>query len=136
MPMEQFINPYKLPVIVLGEVPSMQTNYCTYQELLSKSTGTTNPSAEYRDNTCAVIINSSGTTGTPKPIELSDCAINAAVEKMVKTDYPLYERNLLLKIIPSQIGMGLITTLYTGLIIGIPVIYLSGNSPQSQSNCL
>ncbi len=130
LPMEQFINPYKLPVIVLGEVPSKQTNYCTYQELLSKSTGTTNPSAEYRDNTCAVIINSSGTTGTPKPIELSDCAINAAVEKMVKTDYPLYERNLLLKIIPSQIGMGLITTLYTGLIIGIPVIYLGGNSPQ------
>jgi len=130
IPMEQFINPAKLPVVILGEAPSMQPNYVEYQELLTKANGLMYPPAEYREDACAVIINSSGTTGTPKPIELSDRAINAAVEKMVKTDYPLYESNLLLKTIPSHIGMGLITSLYTCLIVGVPMIYLGGNSPK------
>ena len=85
---------------------------------------------EYRKNSCAVLINSSGTTGAPKPIVLSDRAINAAVAKMAKTDYPLSRENLILKIIPSHIGLGLITTLYTGLIMGVPVVYLGGNSAQ------
>ena len=53
-----------------------------------------------------------------------------AVEKMQKTDYPLTKDNLLLKIIPSAIGMGLITTLYTGLILGVPIIYLGGKGPK------
>ena len=130
LPIEQFINPAKLPVIVLGETQSIQPNYCTYQELINKADGSVYLPAEYRENACAVIINSSGTTGTPKPIELSDRAINAAVDKMAKTDYPLNNNNLLLKTIPSHIGMGLITSLYTSLIIGVPMIYLGGNSPK------
>ena len=130
LPMEPFINPSRLPVIVFDDISTDQPNYLTYQKLIKMKSAVTCTPADYQDNTCAVIINSSGTTGTPKPIELSDRAINAAVDKMKKTDYPLTENNLLLKIIPSQIGMGLITTLYTGLILGVPVIFLGGNSPK------
>ncbi|MBQ6517366.1 MAG: acyl--CoA ligase [Anaerolineaceae bacterium] len=129
LPMEQFINPANLPVIVLGNMPINRQNCCSYQDFLNNVVENSLPAAQYKKDSCAVIINSSGTTGTPKPIELSDYALNSAVEKISKTDYPLNNNNLILKIVPSHIGMGLITTLYTGLIIGIPVIYLGGNSP-------
>ena len=130
LPMEQFINPEALPVIVLGGSSSAQSNYCSYQDFIDRNRICSFRSVMYRDDFCAVLINSSGTTGAPKPIELSDRAINAAVEKMVKTDYPLSRENIILKIIPSHIGLGAITTLYTGLIIGAPVVYLGGNSAQ------
>ena len=130
LPMEPLVNPKGLPVIILGETKENNSHYHTYQELLNASDSVSLSPAEYQENKCAVIINSSGTTGTPKPIELSDYAINSAVIKLSKTDYPLDEKNLLLKTIPSHIGMGLITSLYTSLIIGIPMIYLGGNSPK------
>ena len=130
LPMEPFINPKALPVIVLGGVSAEQPHYCLYQDLIKKSVSLSSQPVGYKENFCSVLINSSGTTGAPKPIELSDRAINSAVEKMIKTDYPLSRKNLLLKIIPSHIGLGLITTLYTGLIIGVPVVYLGGNSAQ------
>ena len=119
-----------MPVIVLGGSSSEGSNYCSYQDLIEKSNTCSCKPVEYRKNSCAVLINSSGTTGAPKPIVLSDRAINAAVAKMAKTDYPLSRENLILKIIPSHIGLGLITTLYTGLIMGVPVVYLGGNSAQ------
>lgn len=122
--MEPFINPLNLPVIILGGALSEKPNHRTFQDLIKASGSCTLQPVEYKENSCAVIINSSGTTGPAKPIELSDRAINAAVEKMVATDYPMTKGNLLLKMIPSHIGLGLITTLYTGLVIGIPVYYL------------
>lgn len=130
LPLEPYINRGAMPVIIFDETPIEQTHYIKYKELISFADTSACKPVHFMDNTCAVIINSSGTTGTPKPIELSERAINAAVEKMWRTDYPLNENNLLLKTIPSHIGMGLITTFYTGLITGIPVVYLGGNSPQ------
>lgn len=130
LPMEPYINPSMLPVIVLGDIPSARPHYCAYSDILKMNAGSLCPPAPYREGACAVIINSSGTTGTPKPIELSDRALNAAVEKMLKTDYPLVPENLILKIIPSFLGMGLITTLYTCLVVGIPVIYFVAYGPK------
>ena len=130
LPMEPIINPSKLPVIVFGETSNSCPHYIMYKELIEKTSNESCNSVSYKEKTCTVIINSSGTTGTPKPIELSDYAINVAVLKMLKTDYPLNENNLLLKTIPSHIGMGLITTLYTGLIVGIPVVYINSNGPK------
>ena len=130
LPMEQYINPEGLPVIILGGSSSERSNYHSYHDFIENSCVSSLQPAEYKENFCAVLINIIGTTGAPKHIELSDRAINAAVEKMVKTDYPLSRENLILKIIPSHIGLGSITTLYTGLILGIPVVYLGGNSAQ------
>lgn len=129
LPMEQFINPTGLPVIVMGDAPLNRPNYCAYLDLLNKSGDLSLSPVEYRDNTCAIIINSSGTTGTPKPIELSDHAINIAVAKHINSDLPLSSSNIMLKIIPSFLGMGVISTLYTCLIAGIPVIYFVAYGP-------
>ena len=129
IPMEQFINPKKVPVIVLGDIPNKAPHHHLYKDILKESVCDCTP-AQYVEGKGTVIINSSGTTGTPKPIELSDRAINAAVLKMANTDYPLEKGNILLKTIPSHIGMGLITSLYTCLIVGVPMMYLGGNSPQ------
>lgn len=130
MGMEPFINPTALPVIILGNASPEKPNHRTFQDLIRDAYTCSLQPVEYKENSCAVIINSSGTTGPAKPIELSDRAINAAVVKLQKTDYPLTRDNLLLKMIPSHIGLGLITSLYAGLVIGIPVYYLLIAQPQ------
>ena len=73
------------------------------------------------------IINSSGTTGTPKPIALTNAAIEAAAAKVLRTDL-LSKDSVVLKVIPVQVGLGLITTLYTSLINGNTVILDRGES--------
>ena len=123
LPMEQYINPSALPVIIMGKAELDRPNYCSYKDLLQKADVQLCQPVKYRDNACAIIIYSSGTTGAPKPIELSDRAINAAVDKIAKLDYPLGKGNIMLKIIPSFLGMGCITTLYTCLITGDLVVY-------------
>ena len=121
--MEPFINPGGMPVIIMGELPEMRQHYCSYGNLLDAGDGRSVTATEYRDNACTVIINSSGTTGTPKPIELSDRAVNAAVEKFICTDFPLTTSNIMLKVIPSFLGMGIISTAYLCLITGTPIVY-------------
>ena len=76
------------------------------------------------------IINSSGTTGTPKPIALTDAAIEAAAAKVLRTDL-LSRDSVVLKVIPIQVGLGLITTLYTSLINGNTVILDRGESSKA-----
>ena len=132
VPMEPFINPGGMPVIIMGELPEMRQHYCSYGNLLDAGDGRSVTATEYRDNACTVIINSSGTTGTPKPIELSDRAVNAAVEKFICTDFPLTPSNVMLKIIPSFLGMGIVSTAYLCLITGTPIIYvMQGNEFQA-----
>ena len=126
IPMEPYINPSSLPVIVLGEAESARPNCFSYRALIQKADPTSCPPSKYRDDACAVIICSSGTTGKPKPIELSDKAINTAVLKFLHTDFPLAKSNIMLKIVPSFIGMGVISTLYTCLITGDPIVYMPG----------
>ena len=82
--------------------------------------------APYEENKVTVMINSSGTSGSPKPINHTDYSVNAAFEKMLYTDFPLKKGNALIKMIPSQIGLGLITSLYTGLVSGSTVVLIGG----------
>lgn len=84
--------------------------------------------ASSRENRPATtIINSSGTTGTPKPIALTDAAIEAAAAKVLRTDL-LSKDMVVLKVIPPQVGLGLITTLFTSLINGNTVILDRGEN--------
>lgn len=132
---EPFINPSALPVIVLGEVSEKRPHYHTYKEFIEGAEIVNCPPAEYVENKCAVIINSSGTTGVPKPIELGDSALNSAVHKLVSFGLNLTGSNMMLKNIPSHIGMGLITTLYTCLITGDILVFFPENSPQESTEC-
>ena len=138
MPMEPLINPSALPVIILGNVDFSRPNCLFFEDLIQKADARSCFPVEYKDDSCSIIIWSSGTTGTPKPIELSDKAINTAVMKFMLSDYPLAASNIMLKLIPSFIGMGIVTTLYTCLITGDPVIYLPGYQmiPQVALECV
>lgn len=130
LPIEQYINPKCIPVVILDDTPVSCAHHITYQNLLNSVKSYYLPKVEYVDGVCTVIINSSGTTGKPKPIELSDYALNTAVMKHISSDLPLAKSNIMLKIIPSHIGMGLISTLYTCLITGDSIVYLPANGPQ------
>lgn len=78
----------------------------------------------YIDNKPAIVINSSGTTGEPKPIVHTERSINSAVRKMENSDFPIGPGNVIVKNIPSNVGLGLITSLYTGLITGSLVVLM------------
>ena len=139
MSIEPFINPSALPVITLGSIsPSSRSNCQPYSDFIRHSDLCVCQPVQYKENNCAVIIWSSGTTGKPKPIELSDKALNVAVMKHIHSDLPMGKSNIMLKLIPSFIGMGVVSTLYTCLISGNPIVYLPGYQmiPQVSLECM
>lgn len=138
MPIEPVINSGKKPAIVCGTHRIYNRgNYLSFRELLKYSKDLPVEAIEYKENRPAVIINSSGTTGTAKPIVHSDKSINEAVQKMLFSNYPIDDKHMLMKIIPPQIGLGVITSLYTGLISGTKISLIRGaNAEDSIGNTL
>lgn len=127
---EKMVNVNNIPVIVAnGNKHYNNAHYTSYESLL-KEAGNSDFAiiSSYVHNKPTIMINSSGSTGEPKPIVHTDYSVNAAAQKMLYTDYPLEEGNVLIKTIPSQIGLGLITSLYTGLLSGVIVVLISGKS--------
>lgn len=125
--MEPAINQRKIPVIVYGESStSFRSNCIDYKRFIDKGSSYNVLSSEYQDEHPALVVFSSGTTGAPKPIVHSNYTVNAAVLKMLYSDFPITENNFLIKAIPSHIGLGIITTLLTALLAGIPYIQLKG----------
>ncbi len=116
---EPLVNSKNLPVLVIGN--EMSHNYTNYEELYKYGTGENIQSMPYINKRPAVIINSSGTTGAAKPIVHSNSTVNSATLKVLRTDYPLGNNNVIENIVPPHIGLGLITSLYTGLISGTQV---------------
>lgn len=123
--MEPIINPDEKPAIVWGDAEASRPNCIVYNELISKNDGAAVP-VKYEKDRPSLIIFSSGSTGAPKPIVHSDYSINCAVRNMQLTDFPFNDENLLIKIIPSHIGLGSITTMITGLLSGVPYIQIKG----------
>ena len=76
------------------------------------------------ENNPAVIIFSSGSTGAPKPIVHSDFSVNCAIEKMLRSDFPLDHKHFMVKTIPSWIGLGVITSMLVALMAGMPQVLL------------
>ena len=79
-------------------------------------------SAVYEKDSPVLKIQSSGTTGKPKSIIHTDYSVNASINKLAYTDFPLVTGNTLLKIAPSWVGYGLINTLAAGLAHGMTVL--------------
>lgn len=138
MPVEPKINDEKKPVIVAGTHRRFKRgHYLSFGELQKLSDNQEIPAVEYQENKTTLVINSSGTTGNPKPIAHSDYSVNSAAQKMLFSNYPITENNMMLKIIPPQIGLGIITSLYTSLIAGSPITLIRGaNAEDSIMNTL
>lgn len=85
-PIDFFVSMINLPVIVMGtNLPCSGHNYTLLKEILS-SPNIQTIERKYVKDMPAVIINSSGTTGAPKPIVHSDYAINMAAIKVLHAD--------------------------------------------------
>ena len=138
MPAEPKINDEKKPVIVTGTHRRYKrAQYLSFGELQKLNDNQEIVPAEYVDGKTTLIINSSGTTGNPKPISHSDYSINSSVQKMLFSNYPIDDEHMMLKIIPPQIGLGIITSLYTSLIGGSPITLIRGaNAEDSVINTL
>ena len=125
--MESAINQREIPVIVYGENSvSFRPNCIDYKCFIDKGSNYNISPSEYEGERPSLVVFSSGSTGAPKPIVHSDYTVNAAVQKMLYSDFPLTEDNFLIKAIPSHIGLGVITTMLTALLAGIPYIQLKG----------
>lgn len=127
--MEPFINPKHTPIVLVNQTKPAP-DAVSFLDLYRLGSGVEVISAPFEKGRPSVFINSSGTTGLPKPIVHTDHSINMAAYKVLRTDYPLTRDNLTMKIVPSFIGLGLITTLYTALLSGTKIVLLSGQTPQ------
>ncbi len=128
LPMEPLVNTQDLPIVIVNQTKP-HVKGMSFLELYKLGTGNLLDHVPFKSNNPAVIINSSGTTGLPKPIVHSDFSLNMAAYKILCSDYPLNRDNLIMKIIPSSIGLGLITTLYTALLSGTKIVLIGGNNP-------
>lgn len=127
LPMEPTLNKRKIPTIICGTHRMYDRgHYLSFYEMLKKYPEDKNIESVYEEGKPKLIINSSGTTGTSKPIVHTDRSINASAQKMLFSNYPMEKGNVIMKIIPPQIGLGIITTLYTSLISGAPVVLVRG----------
>ena len=122
---EPYINQKGTSVIVVTTGRHYnRKNYLSFNELLKMGESVDPGTAAYQKNKGTVIINSSGTTGAPKPIVHTDFSINAAANKMMASNL-LNRESVLLKAIAPQIGLGLVTTLYSGLLNGNIILMIS-----------
>lgn len=129
LPLEQFVNQNNIPVIVANaEKKYKNDKYIDFASFYQIKTDKIAETVSFNEKRASIIINSSGTTGPSKPITHTDSSINAAAQKVMYTDFPLGNNNVMLKMVPSQIGLGLVTSMYTSLISGTQVAMVSGNS--------
>lgn len=126
-PAEPIINAQNIPVIVYGNSREpFRENCISYTEFLRSADSKNIEEVSFDENRASIIIYSSGSTGEAKPIVHSDKTVMAAVEKMLNADLPIEPNNILLKAIPSHIGLGSITTMLTALLSGASYIQLKG----------
>ena len=90
--------------------------YCIYSELIYQKDGDIDRIFEECAEKPAIIIYSSGTTGVAKPIVHSNYSVLSAIEKMLNSDFPIGPQNYILKVIPSHIGLGSVTTMLTSIL--------------------
>lgn len=125
------VNTKGLPVI-FTECDEMINTGRIYSISAVEQIGSGNSSsfAGFDANRPSVGITSSGTTGIPKPIVHSDYSVNCTARKIMYADFGLGENYVILKAVPSHIGMGLIGTLYQAVMSKTAVYLNKGFSPE------
>lgn len=129
LPLEPMINNKAIPVVIYGEHHENTRDNCVeYSSYVNSSNNNQGDSISFNkgSDSPAVIIYSSGSTGVAKPIVHSNQTILSAVEKMLSSDFPISKDNVIIKAIPSHIGLGSITTMTTALLSGMTYIQLKG----------
>lgn len=121
--MEPLINEKQLPVIVLNATKKYK-RYLTFDDVIKMGLSKSVKTVEMGPTESAIEINSSGTTGDPKPIVHTNMSANASAQKLILSGFPLEKGIITLKAIPSQIGLGSLTTLYTNLVSGAGIILI------------
>lgn len=129
LPLEKAVNSEGIQVIIANTKEKCDNaKYTDFDSFCQIGIGKSVKAVSFDEKRPTVIINSSGTTGPSKPIIHCDRSINAAAQKIMYTDYPIGRNNVMMKMVPSQIGLGLVTSMYSGLISGTQVAFVSGNS--------
>ncbi len=129
LPLEPIVNKENIPYIVVNQTKPLK-NGISFTELYKLGRDVEVVSVAFEKDKPSVIINSSGTTGLPKPIVHTDFSINSAAYKILCSDFSMNRENVIMKIVPSFIGLGLITTLYTSLLSGTKLVLISCSTPQ------
>lgn len=125
--LESEINPESIPVVLWGDT-TINHRDCVidFESFIEKGNGLKISAISFENKRPSLVVFSSGSTGAPKPIVHSDYSVNMAVRNIVCSDYPIGEKVLFIKAIPSHIGLGVITTLITALLTGTPYIQMKG----------
>ena len=129
----QIINQKGVPVIVLNATRDYSnTKFLTFDQVVAQGASKIDSElskqrekvAKISHDTPVLTINSSGTTGSPKAILHSHSTINSATQKLYFTGFPFGRGSFILKSIPSQLGLGSLTSLYSGLVSGTGIILI------------
>lgn len=124
--LKEEIDKLGLPVTILRDTGKFKGDkYTTFEKVSELGKGKTFEPAKYNPNRIALIITSSGTTGLPKPICHTDRTVNNSVPLHNIANY-LFGECAMVKAIPGFIGLGTITTMYTGLLTGSPLVMVEG----------
>lgn len=131
--MEPIINEKGVPVVVLNATRDYaNTKYIPFDKVVSLGASKMDNELKKHKSKVDLIshdspvleIKSSGTTGAPKTILHSHNSINSSTQKLYFTGFPFGRDTCVLKSIPSQLGLGSLTTLYAGLVSGTGIILI------------
>jgi len=129
--LDPILNEKGVPVVVASTEKEFQDGkHFSFKQMLENGKGVDVSPAPYVDGKITLIISSSGTTGPAKPISHTDHTAVVATIKMLYSDYPLESGNVLFKMLPGQLGAGILTSLYTGLVSGTSVAMIGGMSAE------
>lgn len=128
-----FIYKKNIPIIIADNDKEYSfLNVSTLNKIRSNANGKFQ--IEDDKNNPALVITSSGTTGKPKPIIHSVYSMNCGIRKVMYEDLQLGEDNVIAKVIPSHIAMGVVGILCSALYSNTPVVMVRGNTAQECAN--
>ena len=117
VPIEPVINSRNIKTIVCEkEADNLRENCILFDDFINTSTCDVISNDDTDSSKPSMIIYSSGTTGKPKPIVHSNYSILSAIEKMLNSDFPINKNNYVFKMIPTHIGLGVVTTVLTSIL--------------------